>query len=176
MLCSYPGDAGSSGRPNGGCDAHPYVGSVTKAPAWRPGDDLETMMKQQADPKYQHGKFGASGYNELIMESKPYADLLPHSIDAVFYQPDSTGAQIRQAKLTHENFLREYGDAVKGVPLVIYEGRVNRQSKRPFKLAPGNSSDCFISRATRWRGARRRPPGTRRGAPPVARPPGRSGL
>ena len=53
-------------------------------------------------------------------------------------QPDSTGAQIRQAKLTHENFLREYGDAVKGVPLVIYEGRVNRQSKRPFKLAPGN--------------------------------------
>ena len=54
------------------------------------------------------------------------------------YQPDSTGAQIRQAKLTHENFLREYGDAVKGVPLVIYEGRVNRQSKRPFKLAPGN--------------------------------------
>ena len=46
-------------------------------------------------------------------------------------------AQIRQAKLTHENFLREYGDAVKGVPLVIYEGRVNRQSKRPFKLAPG---------------------------------------
>ena len=45
-------------------------------------------------------------------------------------------AQIRQAKLTHENFLREYGDAVKGVPLVIYEGRVNRQSKRPFKLAP----------------------------------------
>ena len=42
------------------------------------------------------------------------------------------------AKLTHENFLREYGDAVKGVPLVIYEGRVNRQSKRPFKLAPGN--------------------------------------
>ena len=79
----------------------------------------------------------AAGYNELIMESKPYADLLPHSIDAVFYQPDSTGAQIRQAKLTHENFLREYGDAVKGVPLVIYEGRVNRQSKRPFKLAPG---------------------------------------
>ena len=64
-------------------------------------------------------------------------DLLPHSIDAVFYQPDSTGAQIRQAKLTHENFLREYGDAVKGVPLVIYEGRVNRQAKRPFKLAPG---------------------------------------
>ena len=61
---------------------------------------------------------------------------VPHSIDAVFYQPDSTGAQIRQAKLTHENFLREYGDAVKGVPLVIYEGRVNRQSKRPFKLAP----------------------------------------
>ena len=54
----------------------------------------------------------------------------------MFYQPDSTGAQIRQAKLTHENFLREYGDAVKGVPLVIYEGRVNRQSKRPFKLAP----------------------------------------
>ena len=51
-------------------------------------------------------------------------------------RPDSTGAQIRQAKLTHENFLREYGDAVKGVPLVIYEGRVNRQSKRPFKLAP----------------------------------------
>ena len=51
--------------------------------------------------------------------------------------PDSTGAQIRQAKLTHENFLREYGDAVKGVPLVIYEGRVNRQAKRPFKLAPG---------------------------------------
>ena len=81
---------------------------------------------------------GLIGYNELIMESKPYADLLPHSIDAVFYQPDSTGAQIRQAKLTHENFLREYGDAVKGVPLVIYEGRVNRQSKRPFKLAPGN--------------------------------------
>ena len=40
-------------------------------------------------------------------------------------------------RLTHENFLREYGDAVKGVPLVIYEGRVNRQSKRPFKLAPG---------------------------------------
>ena len=73
-----------------------------------------------------------------IWGSKPYADLLPHSIDAVFYQPDSTGAQIRQAKLTHENFLREYGDAVKGVPLVIYEGRVNRQSKRPFKLAPGN--------------------------------------
>ena len=28
----------------------------------------------------------------------------------------------------------KYGDAVKGVPLVIYEGRVNRQSKRPFKL------------------------------------------
>ena len=55
----------------------------------------------------------------------------------MFYQPDSTGAQIRQAKLTHENFLREYGDAVKGVPLVIYEGRVNRQSKRPFKLASG---------------------------------------
>ena len=83
------------------------------------------------------GSEHAAGYNELIMESKPYADLLPHSIDAVFYQPDSTGAQIRQAKLTHENFLREYGDAVKGVPLVIYEGRVNRQSKRPFKLAPG---------------------------------------
>ena len=52
--------------------------------------------------------------------------------------PPPPGAQIRQAKLTHENFLREYGDAVKGVPLVIYEGRVNRQSKRPFKLAPGN--------------------------------------
>ena len=101
--------------------------------AYRP-EHLHVLNREQA---YMQGGEHAAGYNELIMESKPYADLLPHSIDAVFYQPDSTGAQIRQAKLTHENFLREYGDAVKGVPLVIYEGRVNRQSKRPFKLAPG---------------------------------------
>ena len=75
----------------------------------------------------------AGKFTRVAPTEKPAA---PRTSGSVFYQPDSTGAQIRQAKLTHENFLREYGDAVKGVPLVIYEGRVNRQSKRPFKLAP----------------------------------------
>ena len=122
MLCSYPGDAGSSGRPNGGCDAHPYVGSITKAPAWHPGDDLETMMKQQADPKYQHGKYGASGYNEVITGVLWWDHSLPWAVEAFVFVGEGYPPEKKQRMFqAHGAFLKWYGLSAADVPLLDYQ-------------------------------------------------------
>ena len=88
--------------------------------AWHPFD-IQAMMRQQA---YMGGyiKDGRlQSYNELVIDTAPYAHALPASLAAFFIQPASSVEQRHLARDQHSAFLQEYGRSAAQVPLLMYD-------------------------------------------------------
>jgi hypothetical protein len=105
--------------------------------AWKQ-DDLMPMMKLR-DSYSEHAKFHGKWddhkfYNELVLDPLAFKELLPHSIEAVFYQPGTTGkdcfdafnilikAKMHKcedyARAAHRAFVNHYGLSDHDVPLL----------------------------------------------------------
>ena len=83
--------------------------------AWRE-QDMQWMMRQQY---YMQG--GAS-YNELVIDAPRYAEQLPASLAAIFYQKWSSEAERDRARAQHDAFLREHsGTTAAETPLLLYD-------------------------------------------------------
>ncbi|KAF4697788.1 hypothetical protein FOZ60_000133 [Perkinsus olseni] len=121
-MCVYSEDAGSDDRTNRGCGCHQNdpdclargtnnscvldlkAGVKDLDVCWWGPENLKKMMRLQS----------FSMYNEVVLDTDPWRENLPHSIDAFFYIPGA--AQLCDTLDAYNTFKEKYPDA--NVPLV----------------------------------------------------------
>mmetsp|Transcript_15933 Transcript_15933/g.19145 ORF Transcript_15933/g.19145 Transcript_15933/m.19145 type:complete len:214 (+) Transcript_15933:117-758(+) len=141
-MCMYSEDAGSDDRQNRGCGCHTNdaeciargtnnscvldikagVNDVGKC--WWGPDRLKTMMHLQS----------FSMYNEIVLDTDPWLDNLPHSIDAFFYIPGA--AELCDTLSAYGTFKAQYPEV--NVPLV--ELNISAEDS-PFTLSNYSSPE-----------------------------------
>ena len=72
------------------------------------------------------------GYNELVLDTRPWVQQLPQTIEAMFVLPFSKPADIDYVRTVHANLLGHYKlSADEGPPIVTYDAR----QREPFALS-----------------------------------------
>ena len=131
IMCAYPSDRGTArnqcGRPRqAGCTPGCDKGAKGR---W----ELEQVLREQDQraPMYRHSNWG---YNEIILDTAPWEEMLPEAIEAfVFpaypffgYERSRLCCNDRtrqEAVDAHGKFLAKYGMTAMDVPLLEYSGR-----------------------------------------------------
>ena len=96
------------------------------------GSQLESCLRQQIEVRGERGE--AYGYNELVLDPRPWAAMLPASVEAVFFSAEANADQVRQARETYEDFLFSYGLDSTQVPLLVYNPAASLDE--PFTVVP----------------------------------------
>ena len=137
IMCAYSSDGGTARnqcqRPRqDGCTPGCDRGAKGR---W----ELEQVLQEQDEraPMYRHSNWG---YNEIILDTGPWDQMLPHAIEAFVFPAypffGYEGAHLccndrtrEDAVDAHRKFLAKYGMTAMEVPLLEYSGR----GPRPFR-------------------------------------------
>lgn len=147
LRCSYPNDGATKKSPHG-CGSFCKVDKniwdrpnpkVCSHQPLRP-DQLTIMLRNYAwrvRTDLCHGGNGGTCYNEVVLDSGPWVDNLPHTIEAFFYadfeecaQPGS--ACRRSVQAAHQRFIETYPEVAASTPILRL--RVNNFTYSPFEL------------------------------------------
>ena len=158
MLCAYAHDGSTQGKScssaTSGCisGCYPFCervrpNGIAEPPGccWRAAQLREMLTEALAHPRFA----GSSGrYNEVILDARALARLLPHSIEAFVFAKTCArasgersgrlaehAARLASARESREAFLAAYASAVDAAAVPLLEMDLDSGTGAPFKYA-----------------------------------------
>jgi hypothetical protein len=141
VFCSCYGDCGSQGKScptrygdescRPGCmhPCDPARGTRNWGCSWYGDAQLPLMQKQQIEVR------AGGGYNEVVLDPRPWVAHLPTTIEAMFVVRVSSPQDVKTIKDVHASFLATYGLTYEdGPPGVLYDPKANPTA--PFEYFP----------------------------------------